>query len=137
MIRHWLLPALASAACAAAACHRPAGESESRPERPSRTRNDPYLIEGDEIRAATSAQNLYEVIRVRRPAWLTKSVRDVSGDEAVVVYLDDRKLGMLPVLRGLRVDLPERMRYMSPTEAQLRFGPTHGPLAAIVIEIAK
>jgi hypothetical protein len=86
---------------------------------------------------AAGARNLYEVVRIHRPAWLTKTVRNVSGDNAVVVYLDERKLGMLPVLRDMRVELAIRLVYLSPTQALLRYGPSHGSLAAIVVEVAK
>lgn len=136
MNRSWAIPLLA-AIIGSVGCHSSNTESEPRPERPSRTRNDPYLIEGDEIQSTAQAQNLYDVVRIRRPAWLTKTVKTASGDEAVVVYLDDRKLGLLPVLRSLRVELAERLRFLSPTEAQLRYGPGHGALAAIVIEVPK
>jgi len=136
MRRLWVAAALAAVALSSEACRRYGDESEGRPERPRRRPHDPYLIDGEELREA-NAQNLYEAVRIRRPAWLTKTIRGASGDEAVVVYLDDRKLGLLPVLRSLRVDLAERLRYLSPNEAQLRYGPLHGALAAIVIEIPK
>jgi len=84
-----------------------------------------------------TAQSLYDVVRIQRPNWLTKTVKTASGSDAVVVYLDDRKLGMLNILREMRVELAVSMRYLSPTEAQLRYGPNHGSLAAIVVEVAK
>jgi len=64
-------------------------------------------------------------------------VKTAVGNDAVVVYLDDRKLGMLNILREMRVEIALRMRFLSPTEAQLRYGPTHGSLAAIVVEAAR
>jgi hypothetical protein len=84
-----------------------------------------------------TAQNLYDVVRLQRPAWLTRTVRNAQGNDAIVVYLDDRKLGTLNILRDLSVDVAKGLRFLSPTEAQLRYGPTHGSMAAIVVEVAK
>lgn len=117
-------------------CRRPEGEATARPVRPRTAPRDPYLIEGDELKVAT-ATNLYEVIRIQRPAWLTRTVRNAQGNDAIVVYLNERQIGPLNVLREMPVNVARRLQYLSPTEALLRFGPSHGSLAAIVVELAK
>ncbi|HEX7938720.1 MAG TPA: hypothetical protein VF483_06980, partial [Gemmatimonadaceae bacterium] len=120
----------------AAACHSLGGTSAGRPERPRSSSLNPYLIEGDELKVET-AQNLYDVVRIQRPAWLTKTVRNAVGNDAIVVYLNDRKIGSLNILRDIPVTAARSLQYLSPTEAQLRYGPTHGSLAAIVVEVVK
>ena len=128
--------AIAVAGLTTAACRRPASESPVRPERPRSAAGSLYLIEGDELKVAT-AQNLYDVVRLRRPAWLTRTVRNAQGNDAIVVYMNDRKVGTLNVLRDIPVEAARSLQYLSPTEAQVRYGPSHGRLAAIVVEIAK
>ena len=51
--------------------------------------------------------------------------------------MDDRVLGAVATLRSVPVGLPDRVRYLSPTEAQLRFGNRNGMAAAIVIEVGR
>ncbi len=131
----WLLVAVL-AVLTAGACRPREREATARPQRPRTTPRDQYLIEGEELRVAT-AQNLYDVVRIQRPAWLTRTVRGLRGNDATVVYLDERKIGPPNILRELSVEVAIRLRYLTPTEAQLRFGPSHGSLAAIVVEVAK
>jgi hypothetical protein len=132
----WTTLFAASACFLAAACHRTPVDSTNRPERPRTSAKHPYLIEGDELKIE-QAQNLYDVVRLQRPAWLTRTVRNRQGQDATVVYLDVRKLGNLNVLREIPPSAAHSLQYLSPTEAQLRFGPTHGSVAAIVIVAAK
>lgn len=132
-----LLPlgtATAVIAMVVSACH--AKQIDNRPTRPvpsGSARTGQYLIEGEEL-AASPGENLYEVVRLRRPVWLERSVRNATGDAAVAVYFDERYLGPLSILRQMPVRVAARMRYLAPTEAQLRFGPQHGSRAAIVID---
>jgi hypothetical protein len=127
---------LVTANLGAIACHAKAGTDSSRPERPRSSPLNQYLIEGDELKVET-AQNLYDVVRLQRPSWLTKTVRNAQGNDAIVVYLNDRKIGTLNVLRDIPVAAAQSLQYLSPTEAQLRYGPTHGSMAAIIVEVAK
>jgi len=125
-----------AAASSSVACHSLGSPSAGRPERPKSAPLNPYLIEGDELKVET-AQNLYDVVRIQRPSWLTKTVRNAQGNDAIVVYLNDRKIGPLNILRDIPVTAARSLQYLSPTEAQLRYGPTHGSLAAIVVEVVK
>ena len=108
----------------------------NRPARPKSSSGQPYLIEGDELKVE-SAVNLYDVVRIRRPSWLTRTVRNQSGNDAVVVYLDNKAIGKLNILREISVDVAERIEFLAPTEALLRFGPNHGSAAAIVVQVKK
>ncbi len=136
-VRTAALAALTALALLPVACRRSEGDSAApRPERPPRSGTAQYLIEGDEIRA-TTAQNLYEVIRIRRPSWLNRTVRNLRGDNAVAVYLDDRMVGLLNLLRDMPPYVAARLEYLSPTEAQVRFGPNHGIRAAVVVTSAR
>lgn len=134
MNRRWWLALTLLGGLSAVNCRSPQGGE--RPERPRSAPRDQHLIEGDELKVAT-AQNLYDVVRIQRPAWLTKTVRNLSGNDAIVVYLNDRKIGPLNILREISVNAARSLQYLSPTEAQLRYGPTHGSLAAIVVEVSK
>lgn len=119
------------------ACH--ATRSGQRPTRPGPSQGagvSKYLIEGDELNA-TPGENLYEVVRKARPVWLERTVRGASGNSAVAVYLDEHLAGSLDLLRQLQVRIARRLQYLSPTEAQLRFGARHGSRAAIVVETVK
>jgi hypothetical protein len=121
---------------AVSACRSPNAEGHSRPQRLANVKGDQYLIEGDEMSIA-GANNLYELVRIQRPFWVSRNVGNASGDQAVLVYLDDRPLGSLSILRDLQVHVARRLRYLAPTEARIRFGPSHGNRAAIVVESAK
>ena len=117
------------------ACGASGSGRSSRPERPA-TRRSPYLIDADELRAS-NALNLYDAVRTQRPSWLTRTVRNATGNDAVAVYLDERFIGSLSILREMPIDVARRLQYLAPTEAQMRFGITHGHRAAIVVESAK
>ena len=119
----------------AVACRTANSERPERPERPQPSQGDRYLIEGDELNAPT-ATNLYDVIRLRRPAWLSRPSRAGSSD-AIIVYFDDRPIGTLNVLREMPIRVAASLRFLSETEAQLRFGPKQGSRVAIVVESAK
>jgi len=123
-----------------AACHRPAAAAAAaatgRPSRPERAARDPYLMEEEELKA-TGAQSLYDAVKLNRPLWLTRTVRNATGNDAVAVYLDERYLGSLSVLRELPIHVAKRLQYLAPTEARIRFGPQHGSRAAIQVESAK
>jgi hypothetical protein len=130
MNRRLLALLIVFAGLSAASCRRPADENDSRPQRPRTASKPPYLIEGDELKVET-ATNLYDVVRIQRPAWLT---RDRDG---IVVYLNERKVGLVAVLRQLPVNVAQSIQFLSPAEAQLRFGPLHGGSAAIVVQQAR
>lgn len=86
---------------------------------------------------ATRQSNLYDAVRQLRPFWLTRSTRNRSGEAGIAVYLDDQYIGNASALHRLPVHATALIRYMSPTEAQVRFGPVNGLRPAIVVESAR
>lgn len=97
---------------------------------------DQYLILASELEASKQG-NLYDAVRQLRPFWLSRNVRGRTGESAIAVYADDQLIGSLSALRRMSVFAVDRVRYMSPTEAQTRYGQTNGGRAAIVVELAR
>jgi hypothetical protein len=104
--------------------------------RPQAGAGDQYLITATELDPAKQA-SVYEAVRQLRPSWLTRSVRGRTGENTVAVYVDDHIIGTMSALRRIPVTAAERIRYMSATEAQTRFGDPNGGRAAIIIESAR
>jgi len=113
----------------ASGCH--IGPRVSRPETGPR---DPYLITASELDASPRA-NLYDAVRELRPTWFTRPARARTGE--LVVYLEDRILGNARTLSRFHIDAVAEVRYLSPTEAQVRYGQLNGGRAAIVVELAR
>ena len=111
--------------------------AQSRQTRPAPNR-DQYLIVRAEL-AEVSQSNLEDAIRQLRPTWFTRPATSSRGSAVpnILVYLDDRVLGAVSTLRSVPVGLPDRVRYLSPSEAQFRFGNRNGMAAAIVIEVGR
>ena len=105
---------------------------QSRPQPPG----EQYVIKAAELEA-TRQSNLYDAIRQIRPFWLTRETRNRSGAAGLAVYLDDQYVGGTSALSRLPIHATARVRYMSPTEAQVRFGQVNGLRAAIVVESAR
>lgn len=99
------------------------------------------VMEREEI-ATAGATNLYQLVRARRNQWLvprgSNSFRDgatsrhvdagpgsiqvVEGGDFVTVYVDGVKLGGVEKLADLLPANTERLEYLDPGEATLRFG---------------
>lgn len=105
---------------------------QSRPQPPG----EQYLIKAAELEATRQA-NLYDAIRQIRPFWLTRETRNRSGAAGLAVYLDDQYIGGTSALSRLPIHATAQVRYMSPTEAQVRFGQVNGLRAAIVVVSAR
>lgn len=107
-----------------------------RPTRPQGSSGDQYLILASELES-TRQSNVYDAVRQLRPFWFTRDVRNRSGEAAIAVYLDEQLIGSLSSLRRLPTYIVSRVRYMSPTEAQVRFGSINGLRAAILVDSEK
>jgi hypothetical protein len=116
----------------ATACRSGQG-SASRPEQGGR---DPYLILASELEAA-GRDNLYDAVRQLRPGWFTRPNRQSSGESSIVVYLQDRQMGSVTALRNFPARSVESVRYLSPTEAQVRYGQSNLGRPAIQIEMSR
>ncbi|MEX2177603.1 MAG: hypothetical protein WD801_02765 [Gemmatimonadaceae bacterium] len=101
-----------------------------RPIRPQ-SGGDQYLILAEELRGASQQANLYDAVRELRPFWFTRHVR--TGDQ-IAVYLDDQRVGSVNMLQRIPVTSAQAVRYLSPTEAQVRYGPNNQMRPVIAID---
>lgn len=124
------------AVCVAAyGCRSSGSERLNRPNLAGNQARNQYIIEAEELKG-TDAVSLYDAVRMRRPNWLTRTGRNTSRN-ALSVYLDERPIGSLSILREMPIHVAQALQFLTPTEAQLRFGPTHGSSAAIVVVSAR
>ena len=88
----------------------------------------------DEI-SKSQSQNAYDAVRRLRPAFLaTRGPTTLlqRQERQVVVYLDGRRYGDVESLRTITTDGIFEVRYLSPNQAQQRWGMNH---AAGVIHV--
>lgn len=106
--------------------------------RESGSQADPNLITRTEIEA-TTASDLYGVIRQLRPRWLTvRGARTLDARSGIVVFQDRNFLGSVDVLRDMPRGVAQSLRYLDGPRAFATL-PGLGPNveAAIVIEPAR
>jgi hypothetical protein len=106
-----------------------AGCSLGRPVRPQRFEGDQHHVLQPELESTKQA-TLYDAIKQARPFWLARA----TGDGSVAVYLDNQLVGGLSNLRRISVHVTSQVRFMSATEAQVRFGQTNAMRPAILVE---
>jgi hypothetical protein len=112
---------LLAAACASSQGSRTSG------------RRDARILTAEEIRASSSS-NLYDVIRSYRPEWLIKRGQtsiNLEGD--IVVYVDNVALGGPESLKSIDAHSVQSARFMSASEAQMRYGVGHMHGAIVVV----
>ena len=112
-----------------------AGSNAARERDPSPS-HDSDVIMAEEL-AGTNGSTAYDAVRQLRPQWLTRVVSGRSGDNTIVAYLDEQPIGSASALTRIPLHIALRVRYLSPTEAQVRFGSRNGLRAAILVESAK
>ena len=78
---------------------------------------------------AARQPTIYDAVRQLRPEWLQR-----RAETAILVYVDGQEAGNASVLHRLSVTTAQRIAYLSPTEAQIRFGNRNHNRAAILIE---
>ena len=113
---------LVTAACA----------SSTQGARPS-SRRDARILSAEEIKAS-SASNMYDVIRSHRPEWLIKRGQtsiNLEGD--IVVYVDNVALGGPESLKSIDVQSVQSARFLNASEAQMRYGVGHMHGAIVVV----
>lgn len=104
------------AGCVSAGAKRPTGP------------RDPYLISTAEL-AESPHPSLYDAVRQLRPDWF----RRARDGQPILVYLDDRPVGDISVLGSFSVGSVRRVRFLSVTEAQVRYGTPNRGRAAIQV----
>jgi hypothetical protein len=95
-------------------------------------RRDARLLSAEEIRMS-SGSNLYDVIRSYRPEWLVKRGQtsiNLEGD--IVVYVDNVALGGPESLKSIDVQSVQSARFLTASEAQMRYGVGHMHGAIVV-----
>lgn len=92
-------------------------------------RSDPNRLTRAEIEDAIAAniQNMWDLIRTRRPNWLRPSVSAGalgSGGRGtdVAVWLDNTRYGGPQSLQQIPLQIVQSVRYLTPSEAQGRLG---------------
>ena len=98
------------------------------------TRGSRYIITAEEI-AETSANNAYEAIQLLRPNLLNRDVRrsvDMYSAAGVVVYLQGVKYGDKESLRTISALEIAEIKYLSKSEATMRFGSDHAGGAFLI-----
>lgn len=117
----WLVSVLCTA-LVAAAC----GATRTSEDAPSPSGD--RVLSQEEIQLS-NAGNLYDVIQRRRPRWLQRSqTRPTSltrPPAEVVVYLDGQRLGGPESLQRLTAVSAQWVEFLTPSEAQARFGHDH------------
>ena len=96
-------------------------------------RRDARVLSAEEIRAS-SASNMYDVIRSHRPEWLIKRGQtsiNMEGD--IVVYVDNVALGGPEALKSIDVQSVQSARFLNASEAQMRYGVGHMHGAIVVV----
>ncbi len=120
-----LLALLGCAACASAPAPG-SGSASAGATAPARSRGSSSLITREEVQAS-QGRNAYEVVEFLRPAWLRKrgGAVGVENDGAVVVYMDDTRLGPTDALRQIEKTAIASIRFLDPVSAQARYGLNH------------
>lgn len=118
----------------ALACRSGQSGPPTRPEQAAP--RDRYLIKAAELESIGS-DNLYDAVRQLRPEWFNRSSRNRSGEQNILLYLDDQQIGSAGTLRRFSARSVESVRYLSQTEAQVRYGQINSGRPAILIEMAR
>lgn len=117
--------ALAATACASTSVTRPVA---------SRGSNSNVLVNSEIV--ATAAANAYDAIQSLRPNWLrTRGSHSLQnrGDDYIVVYLNNARLGPPTALRQISAADVGQIRYYDAAAANYRFGVghTHGAIQVL------
>jgi hypothetical protein len=100
------------------------------------------LITADEIEAVIAkGATAFDVVQTLRPRWL--KVRDaylgsdpssIINSQGAHVYLDDHDQGDVEYLKTIPAERIAQLRWISATEAGVRYGPTDGPGIVVTLK---
>lgn len=89
-------------------------------------------ITEEEIQGAQAA-DLYTAIQALRPQWLTRRrQQSITGQTPITVYVNRTRLGGVEELRTLPANSATSVVYLSPGQAQYRFGAGNSNGAIVV-----
>lgn len=92
-------------------------------------------IRAEELRHVGSGDAL-AAVRTLRPGWLRSATpQSVTGNDRLVVYFEDLKIGGVDALQAMSVTEIGRIEFLRPQEAQFRFGPGHLNGAIVVLPV--
>jgi hypothetical protein len=117
---------LATAIILSAACSSRSPDAGGAGQAP--TRSDPNIIRRSDLTdAQLNDMNVYQVIQQVRPRMLQSLGPTSIGPSGggLLVYLDAVRLGNADTLKDLRMSEIQEIRYLSPSEATLRYGTGH------------
>jgi len=112
---------------------------------PLRAQRRPITVEEIQ-RAGSTVSSAYDAVERLRPRWLQapREVVELGGasQDAQVrfsrlhVYEDDRDMGSVDYLKTIPAERILTIKWLSMTEAGVRFGPSEGPVLVITLKPA-
>ncbi len=97
-----------------------------------RPRRDQSTVLPDELKQSPGT-DLFTTIQAIRPLWLHKrGPMSLNSEGDILVYVDNMRFGVAQSLRGIDVSVVESLQFLSPAQAQARFGIGH-PHGAILV----
>ena len=90
---------------------------------------DTNIIDREEIEESRSASNAYDLILSLRPLWFQTrgltNLRQAAGEEDIVVYMDNARLGARQTLRRVPLGSIQYLQFFSAPQATQRWGGGH------------
>ena len=87
---------------------------------------DPTVISQKEIQGVGEISNAYNLVQRLHPQWLRKRGRNsLSQPGDIVVYVEGSRRGSPEALRQIDVVDVEKIKYLRPDEATMRYGSGH------------
>jgi hypothetical protein len=91
----------------------------------SAPRRSSSVITTDEIRAS-HATTVYDLVQGTRPHWLrARGVTSLRDPATIIVYVNRVRSGGVDVLRQLRLEAVESLRFLDEVAATAQHGPGH------------
>ncbi len=85
----------------------------------------------------TNVENVLDLVRSRRPAWLrTRGNQTMQNDAGIVVYLDQSRVGSVDAMRQIHPQDVASVSFLDAAAANYRFGQGHMH-GAIVISLRR
>jgi hypothetical protein len=83
------------------------------------------IIDVEEIRAA-NVENVLELVRARRPAWLRiRGTMTMENDAGIIVYMDQARIGGVEGMRHIHPQTVTSITFLDAAAANYRFGQGH------------
>lgn len=99
--------------------------------------DNPRVISQQEIQALGEIGDAYSLIQHYEPRWLeTRGQGSLRQPNEVVVYLDNSRQGGPESLRQLSVTNIQKIEFLPPAEANMKFGSGHAN-GAIMVSLKK